>query len=72
MGIYGGEVALNFIGFTTIILNINLTTTIITMTIVPRGRIALWDTGGGWRGEVQVGEGVVEKVTVVKIGIRWY
>ena len=72
MGIYGGEVALNFIGFTTIILNINIPTTTITMTIVPRGRIALWDTGGGWRGEVQVGEGVVEKVTVVKIGIRWY
>ena len=42
---------------------ITITTTILVISIlICRGRIALWDTGGSWKGEVEVGEGVVDKV----------
>lgn len=37
----------------------------IIMILVARGRIAVWDTGGGdgsWLGDLLVGEGVVDKV----------
>ena len=41
----------------------------ISMILVGRGRIAVWDTGGGgsWRGDLLVGEGVVDKVVIIII-----
>ena len=44
----------------------------IIMILVARGRIAVWDTGGGvgsWLGDLLVGEGVVDKVVIVIIVI---
>ena len=33
------------------------------MILMARGRLCVWDTvGGGWQGEVEVGQGVVDKV----------
>ena len=44
----------------------------IIMILVARGRIAVWDTGGGdgsWLGDLLVGEGVVDKVVIVIVVI---